>query len=388
VTAAPTGGDRIPVLWLCGPSGVGKTTVAWQIYTQLAQAGTDAGYVDIDQLGMCFPEPADDPGRHRLQARNLDAVVAAYRDAGARCVVVSGVVHPAHGPYPDLTPHAALTVCRLRADTDDLTRRLAEREGRAPAILEETLAEAASMDANDIGDLCVDTTGVSVADVVRLVRERAAEWTAAADGYPPDLSARSDAGPPRGAADGSVLWLCGAKGVGKSTIGFTIYMNAVVRGNIPGAYVDLSQIGFVSTVGPDDPAIHRVRARILAGLWRTCRAAGAECLALIGPAESGAVISGYAAELPAATFTVCRLHAGDDELTRRIMTRGQGGSWAEPGDLLTGLPETELRQVARAAVEQARSLDDASVGDVRVDTDGYSAEEAAEVVLARTGWPR
>src|SRR5215471_3813961 len=85
----PGSGDRIPVLWLCGPSGVGKTTVAWEIYTALAGAGTPAGYVDIDQLGICFPEPAGDRGRHRLQARNLNAVVGAFRAAGARCVVVS-----------------------------------------------------------------------------------------------------------------------------------------------------------------------------------------------------------------------------------------------------------------------------------------------------------
>ena len=68
-----------PVLWLCGPSGVGKTTVAWAIYSQLARTGASVGYVDIDQLGICHPEPANDPGRHRTQARNLDVVVGAYR---------------------------------------------------------------------------------------------------------------------------------------------------------------------------------------------------------------------------------------------------------------------------------------------------------------------
>lgn len=389
VTAGPAGHNRVPVLWLCGPSGVGKTTVAWEIYTRLARAGTDVGYVDIDQLGMCFPEPDGDPGRHRVQARNLDAVVAAHRAAGARCVVVSGVVDPAHGAYPELTPHAALTVCRLRADAGELTRRLLERQG-APAVLAETLAEAEAMDANDIGDLCLDTTGRSVADTVALVEGRAAGWMGADGGYPPGGSVRhgAEGSADAAAADGPVLWLCGARGVGKSTIGFTVYMNTVSGKRIPGAYVDLGQMGFVGPAAPDDPAGHRVKARILAELWRTFRAAGAECLTVVGPAESRAAIDVYARELPAATFTVCRLHAGDAELTRRVMSRGRGGSWAEPGDPLTGLPDARLRETARAAVEQARSLDDAMVGDVRVDTDGYSAEDAADLVLARTGWPR
>lgn len=55
----------IPVLWLCGPVGVGKTTVGWEIYSQMIASGVEAAYLDIDQLGICYPEPASDPGRHR-----------------------------------------------------------------------------------------------------------------------------------------------------------------------------------------------------------------------------------------------------------------------------------------------------------------------------------
>src|SRR5262249_49512209 len=123
-------------LWLYGASGVGKTTVTWELFVQLAREGVPAGYVDIDQLGMCYgpptplqwaPEPTDDPGRHRLKARTLDAVVANFRDAGARCVLVPGVVDPIRGVHTDLVPRAALTTCRLRASPADLARRLTAR---------------------------------------------------------------------------------------------------------------------------------------------------------------------------------------------------------------------------------------------------------------------
>ena len=87
---------------MCGPPGVGKTTVGWQIYTQLNQAG----YADIDQLGMCYPESGSDPGRHRMKTQNLSALVANYRAAGARCVVVSGVIDPAFAVQAGLIPGA------------------------------------------------------------------------------------------------------------------------------------------------------------------------------------------------------------------------------------------------------------------------------------------
>ncbi len=107
-------GDLIPVLWLCGPPGVGKSTVGWEIFAQLTETGIEAGDVDIDQLGMCYPERVSDPGRHRMKAQNLGAVVANYRAAGARCVIVSGVAGPDRGLHAGMVPLAAFTVCRLR----------------------------------------------------------------------------------------------------------------------------------------------------------------------------------------------------------------------------------------------------------------------------------
>ena len=51
--------DTIPVLWLCGPPGAGKSTVGWAIYSQLVQSGLQTAYVDIDQLGICYPAGGD-----------------------------------------------------------------------------------------------------------------------------------------------------------------------------------------------------------------------------------------------------------------------------------------------------------------------------------------
>jgi predicted ABC-type ATPase len=365
----------IPVLWLCGPPGVGKTTTGWQIFTELDQAA----YVDIDQLGMSYPESGSDPGRHRLKARNLGALLPNYRAAGARCVVVSGAVDPGAGAHTGLMPQADLTVCRLRAGRDELKQRYLGR-GERPGLLEEALSEADAMDASDFADVCVDTSGRPATEVARLVRERIAGWPGPVGPSQPH-QARPDT-----VADGPVLLLSGVTGTGKSTIGFALYLRTLRAGSAA-AYVDLDQIGFCRPVPAGDTGNHRLKARNLAAIWQIYRAAGAQCLIAVGEVENQAAAKQYADALPGATITRCRLHAGAGELTRRIMTRGRGGSWPQPGDPLAGQPAAHLRQVAARAAADAQARDHAMTGTLGVDTDRLTVQEAADSIADRTGWP-
>lgn len=375
VSGQPVSDGTIPVLWLCGPPGVGKTVVGWEIYSRLVRSGLQAGYVDIDQLGICYPASAADPGRHRMKARNLGGVVANFRADGARCLVVSGVVDASAGVPAGEIPQGLVTVCLLRADRDELARRLAGR-GSPAGQIQQVLQEAADLDAGTVADVSVDTTGLAVAEVVRQVHERTGGWPApTCRGRGPavvQLTGR--------AADGPILWLCGVTGAGKSAVGFAVYQRAVSAG-LMAAYVDLDQIGFS---GPT-VAGHPIRARNLAALWQTYRAADAQGLVVTGPAEDRAAVLAYADALPAATFTVCRLHAGRNELTRRIMLRGRGAGWRQPGDPLTGQPAAYLLRVADQAVIHAEALERAAIG-LRIGTDGRTVEQVADDVVARSEW--
>jgi adenylylsulfate kinase-like enzyme len=365
---------------LCGPPGIGKSTVGWEIFTQLTQAGIEAGYVDIDQLGICYPERASDPGRHRMKAQNLGAVVANYRAAGARCVIVSGVVDPGRGVPAGLIPRAAMTVCRLRVGRDELRQRFLGRGGQAD-LLEEAQSQADAMDASDVADVCVDTSGLAAAEAARLVRERIAGWPVLTAPARPDETGPYDR--PATAADGPVLVLSGATGVGKSTAGFEVYRRTLRAGSAA-AYVDLDQVGFCRPVPAGDTGGHRVKARNLAAMWQTYRAAGAQRLIVSGPVESEAAAKAYAGALPRAAITLCRLHAGAGELTRRIMLRGHGGSWPQPGDPLVGQPTAYLLRVAASAIAEAEALEHAVAGALRVATDGLTVEETADLIAART----
>ncbi|WDZ84224.1 hypothetical protein [Micromonospora cathayae] len=363
-----------PVLWLYGPPGVGKTTVGWEIYHQLVRDGSPVGYVDIDQVGICYPEPTDDPGRHRLKARTLAALLPNYRSAGARGVVVSGVVDPTTGPHLDLLTAAAVTVCRLHADPTVLAERFVARTGD-PAAVSSVLRGAAVLDTRNAGDGCVETTGLTVTEVAERVRAQVGDWLVRAN-----ADARLRPPPKPTAASGAILWLCGAAGVGKSTVGFRVYRDTLWAGRTTG-YVDLEQLGF----GPGNVVDHHLRAQNLTAVWRTFRQAGAERLVVVGPAEDETVVAGYTTMLPGTTVTLCRLHAGRTSLTHRILSRSDGGSWAQPGDPLRGMSTTDLLRVADKAVGDAEALEKAACGH-RIDTDGRDPDDVAHLVVSTTGW--
>lgn len=70
------------------------------------------------------------------------------------------------------------------------------------------------------------------------------------------------------------------------------------------------------------------------------------------------------------------------------MSRGQGGSWPQPGDPLAGQPTAYLRRVAISAAAEAEAQDHAVTRALRIDIDRLTIAEAADVITARTGWLR
>jgi adenylylsulfate kinase-like enzyme len=382
---------RIPVLWLCGPSGVGKTTVSWQLYTELADSGVHVAFADTDQLSMCYPAPAGDPGRQHARALNAAAVVGNFRSAGSRCVIVSGLLGPA-GLATGLLPGARVTLCRLRASPGEVERRVMARHGHRgdmDELLREVRDEIRLMDASSFADACVDTTGVAAVDVPRLVRAACRDWPGFtgrledAGGHVPVQPSPAEPGPDAG---GRVALITGPPGVGKSTTGFCFYLKCLSAGLTAG-YVDLAQVGFLRPAAAADPGGHRLKARNLAAIWRNYRAAGATHLVVTGMIASQADLRLYTSDLHGTGVAHIRLRADSAELSRRIMTRGAGGSWPEPGDRLSGQPAGFLARAARQAVRAAGALDQSDAGGLAVDTTGLSPDEAASMIRQAAGWP-
>jgi hypothetical protein len=78
----PNANAAIPFVWICGPSGVGKSSVGWEVFTQVRAAGVTAAYLDTDQVGFCRPEPRADPDHYGLRWRNVAALWPNFLEAG------------------------------------------------------------------------------------------------------------------------------------------------------------------------------------------------------------------------------------------------------------------------------------------------------------------
>jgi adenylylsulfate kinase-like enzyme len=366
----------IPLLWLCGPPGAGKSSVGWDIYSRLARDGARAAFADVDQFGICYPEPPSDPGRYRMKERNLAAAAEGFRAAGSECVVVSGVVDPVQGIPASAVPGADVTLCLVTAAHAELERRLARRGDTADAVAV-ALYVAAALDGGNFAATRVDTTELTVAEVARLIPARCGGWPGHRRAEPENASPSPEAATPDTAGlDGRVLLVCGATGTGKSAVGFEVYRRLLAAG-MTAAYADLDQLGFCHPDPDGDPGRHRLKARNLASLWRTYHAVGARFLVATGPIPDSQALGAYTAALPSADITVCRLHAGPAVLLRRIESRGRGESWAQPGDPLRGQSAERLRKAAARAAVEAKLLDGAGVGDIRVDTSTLTIEQTA-----------
>ena len=188
-------GMKGPFLLVCGPRGVGKSSVAFQVFLEVMGSGIKAGYVDLDQVSFCRPVPEDDPDNHRVKVRNLARIWSVYQQAGARCLVAAGDMN---GPdvvdaYAAAVPELQLSVCYLDAAADTIRERLFARgRGEGPPIPGDELrgngvasltrlAEEAARAAEDpkrlsMGHVRVATDDQTVAEVAARVRAELGGW--------------------------------------------------------------------------------------------------------------------------------------------------------------------------------------------------------------------
>lgn len=172
------GSTVIRALVIRGPSGVGKTAVGHAVSALLREQSIGHALVDTDELVRILPPPRSGPRLTRLAALNLSAVWANYRAAGARRLILVGVIESLDVGLAwirESVPGAHFSVVRLRATGDALQERLCQRQATAGLTrhLRESIAVATRMD-REAGGACIviDTTGRAIGDIANDIVEQ------------------------------------------------------------------------------------------------------------------------------------------------------------------------------------------------------------------------
>jgi adenylylsulfate kinase len=156
----------VSVLVITGPVGVGKTTVAYALSDALSRREVPHALLDMDALRECRPAPAEDPFNIALSMKNLAAVWANFRAAGAERLVIADVVErrEQRAGYEAAVPKAQIQIVRLCAPVPTIHRRLEGREtGDSLQWHKHRAVELTElMDRRRIGDLHIDTEGKPV----------------------------------------------------------------------------------------------------------------------------------------------------------------------------------------------------------------------------------
>lgn len=164
-------------LLLTGTVGIGKTTVAEHLGSQLTKAGIPHAVIDLDRLRDAWPAPENDRFNTRLALRNLTAVTANFLDAGIRKIVIAGVVENSTelAQYRNSLP-IPLTVCLLRAKLSTVHQRLNQRHADDPEGLTWHLTRSGELDhifaAAGVEDFLEETTDRPAGEVADNILNR------------------------------------------------------------------------------------------------------------------------------------------------------------------------------------------------------------------------
>jgi len=120
----------VDVLLIGGRSGVGKSTVGWEVSAQLQAAEVSHCYLEGDFLDQAFPAPPGDPNRSQLTRDNIAALWRNFSARGYHRLVYTNTVSVI---YPEeitesLGEPSRVTRVLLTASDETANARLAQRE--------------------------------------------------------------------------------------------------------------------------------------------------------------------------------------------------------------------------------------------------------------------
>jgi hypothetical protein len=166
---------EVPLLVISGTVGVGKSIVLDEIHDVLRAAELPHACIDADALGLSWPTRG--AFNQVTVADNVASMWANFRAAGARRLVIAGVVERAEdlAAYQRAVPGARIALCELRASEQTRIARLRTREmgGGLEWHIRRTSELQTILDDAALCDFVVSNDGRNVRDVALEVLIRA-----------------------------------------------------------------------------------------------------------------------------------------------------------------------------------------------------------------------
>ena len=171
----------VDAVFINGTVGVGKTSAGEALSALQADTGQSHAFIDVDTVRRLWPSPVDDRFQHELELENLRDLANNYRNAGARQLILAGVIEDrVEIPrYATALGVNRLFVCRLTAEASVVDERLVIRHANDPTGLEwhlhrnrelATILERAALE-----DLVLDSTNLTPTQIATAIKI-AAGW--------------------------------------------------------------------------------------------------------------------------------------------------------------------------------------------------------------------
>lgn len=365
----------LPVVWVLGTSGVGKTTVGERLLSDLADHGVLAAFVDADQLRLATNVPASET---QLIAAGLRALMPGFAQAGARVVIVAGLADDREhlaALLPDL-PREQILTCHLHAEPAVIRDRIRRRAWLVE--LTEQAVEYAATIGPDLADLRIDTSALSPDEVSHRLTAAALAHTERASPVPEHHTAEGTAID----TAASVVLVTGPGGAGSSTVGFEIFTLLANAGH-SAAYLDAHQLGFVGA-DPRARQLVRLRARNTRAMIGVLAAHGAQNLVVTSDAATAGTLADTT-QRDGLNLTMFALQAAPQTLAARIRRRAQGEGPPIAGDHRRGLSGKALDESISASVNEAGDLDSRLTNAVMLQTDDGAPVEIARSITETIG---
>ena len=169
----------VPVLFVTGPIGVGKTAVLHEADALLIEAGAGHATVELEEIARCWPDTMD-RSRASLVYQNLAELWSNFAAIGASRLLLAGLLEQRSelSLLSKAVPGAVVTVVRLRAPLTVLEQRIRVREPGSPeGEIDGARWWAEHLDKARLEDHLVETEDRPISKIAREVL-RLAGWHA------------------------------------------------------------------------------------------------------------------------------------------------------------------------------------------------------------------